>query len=183
MQTDHTTGSAMRTMVGWLPRLCIAAGFSLCALVGAGAAASAGGWAVSTLDEVPIAEPGEPVDVGFTIRQHGVSPVDLDGVGISIEAADGGETYFSAHRDGPTGHYVATVTFPDAGEYSWAVAQGFFADHELGRIDVGAIGGGTGGGVLAVALRIALPTTLLALAMIAAFDVVRQRRRRRPALA
>ncbi|MEO8162945.1 MAG: hypothetical protein ABI590_04110, partial [Ilumatobacteraceae bacterium] len=54
-------------------------------VLGVGSLATAGGWAVSTLDEVPVPIAGEPIDVGFTIRQHGITPVDIsENVGITI---------------------------------------------------------------------------------------------------
>jgi hypothetical protein len=110
---------------------------SLIAIVGLGSTASAGGWAVSTLDSTPTPVPGQPVEVGFTIRQHGVTPVDIDhGVGITIVASDGTVQTFPATRSGAAGHYVATVVFPAAGDYTWSVQQGGFADQDLGRLTV-----------------------------------------------
>ncbi len=52
-------------------------------------AASAGGWAVSTLDPMTTPTAGVPTDVGFTIRQHGVTPVDLDDVAIAVTDSSG----------------------------------------------------------------------------------------------
>ena len=78
-----------RALIGLL----VAAGLVL----GFGSAASAGGWAVTTLDEVPVPTSGEAVTVGFTILQHGVTPADLDeGVGIEITGADGTVEVFPA---------------------------------------------------------------------------------------
>ena len=112
---------------------------ALLVLLGFGATASAGGWAVTTLDSMPAPTPGASVDVGFTIRQHGVTPVALDdGVGIAVTAADGTTTVFPAVQQGLTGHYVATVTFPDAGAYTWVVNQGWFAPQDLGTLSVSA---------------------------------------------
>jgi hypothetical protein len=52
------------------------------------APARAGGWAVTTLDPLPSAPAaGVPVVVGFTIRQHGRTPVALDDVGIDVTDA------------------------------------------------------------------------------------------------
>lgn len=111
---------------------------AVCAL-GIGSVASAGGWAISTLDELPNPIAGKKIEVGFTIRQHGVTPVDMsEGVGIRITLADGTTNYFPAAGDGIVGHYVARVEFPAAGRYSWSIRQGMFADYELGQIDVGA---------------------------------------------
>ncbi|MEO1060416.1 MAG: hypothetical protein AAFZ07_03280 [Actinomycetota bacterium] len=99
--------------------------------------AGAGGWAVTTLDDVPSAEPGVPVEVGFTIRQHGVSPVDVEDVAIEVIGPDGTSEIFPAQSAELQGHYVSTVTFPDAGEFEWVVHQGWFSTQDLGTIAVG----------------------------------------------
>ncbi|MGD9703892.1 MAG: hypothetical protein AB7Q42_10400 [Acidimicrobiia bacterium] len=105
-------------------------------VLGFGSAASAGGWAVTTLDAVPTPVPGEALEVGFTIRQHGVTPVDLDeDVAIEITAADGTVQVFPATHDA-TGHYIASVTFPAAGDYTWTVHQGWFGEQELGALSI-----------------------------------------------
>lgn len=107
-------------------------------VLGFGSGASAGGWAISTLDEIPVPIAGEPIDIGFTIRQHGVTPVDLtENVGITITLASGNAQYFPAAGDGTVGHYVARVEFPSEGRYQWSIRQGWFAEQDLGQIDVG----------------------------------------------
>jgi hypothetical protein len=106
------------------------------AVGGFASGASAGGWAVTTLDETPVPAAGEPMDVSFTIRQHGVTPVDMDNVAIIVASADGSTSVFPAAGTGRTGHYVATVTFPDAGPAKWFVRQGAFGEQELGAVTV-----------------------------------------------
>jgi hypothetical protein len=105
------------------------------ALVGWATPARAGGWAVSTLDELPSPLVGTPVTVGFTIRQHGATPVALDNVGIEITTS-GSTRFFPATSDDVVGHYTATVTFPSVGEHTWAIRQGWFAPQSLGPIAV-----------------------------------------------
>lgn len=110
---------------------------SVCVL-GIGSLATAGGWAVSTLDEVPVPIAGEPIDVGFTIRAHGITPVDISGnVGITITLGGGTANYFPATADETVGHYVARVEFPTVGSYQWSIRQGWYAEQDLGQIDVG----------------------------------------------
>ena len=70
-------------------------------------AALAGGWAVSTIDPMATPTAGAPIDVGFTIRQHGMTPVDLADVAIAVTGPSGEITVYPAHRDGDVGHYVA----------------------------------------------------------------------------
>lgn len=149
-----------------------------CAL-GIGTSASAGGWAISTLDEIPVPIAGEPIDVGFTVRAHGIHPIDLtENVGITITLAGGTAHYFPAVGDGTVGHHVARVEFPSEGQYQWSIRQGGFAEQNLGQIDVGAPTkivntGGSSGTLRYIALGGAALFGFVALA-----DVVLVRRRR-----
>lgn len=99
--------------------------------------ALAGGWAVSTLDPMDPPVAGQETEVGFMIRQHGVTPVDLEDVAVAITGTSGVIAVFDARQDGTTGHYVATVVF-EAGPSTWEIRQGWFAAQSLGVIDVGA---------------------------------------------
>lgn len=157
----------------------VAVGLTTVAVAGGfNASAAAGGWAVSTLDEMPAAVAGEAVEVGFTIRQHGVTPVAIDDVGIEVRSPDGLTSSFEAAAGGPVGHYVATVVFPAAGEYSWAVRQGFFGDHELGAIDVGERSTVPTERRWSHTWQYGLPVGAALLAAVAAFDAMVARRRR-----
>ena len=83
----------------------------------------AGGWAVVTLDEFPTnVVAGESFDIGFTVLQHGVTPVagitpiitgTLTGAKESVSVI--------AQEEGQPGHYVASLKFPTAGEWSWEI--------------------------------------------------------------
>jgi hypothetical protein len=179
--TPQSTTQLRRILAARRARVAIAALVAVVATLGADASASAGGWAVTSLDEVPVAVAGEPVDVGFTVLQHGVSPVDLtEDVGIEVTAADGTTSYFAATAEGSIGHYVATVTFPADGEYTWRARQGWFAPHELGTISIGGEGGAstTGGAGWASGARPVLLASCLVLALAAIVDTVAGRRRR-----
>ncbi len=151
--------------------------------------AGAGGFAVTTLDPLSAVTPDEPTPVGFTIRQHGVTPVALDGVRLIVHTADGGPTTaFPARAEGPLGHYVADVVLP-VGTHRWEVIQGWFGPQDLGPLVV-AIGGGvapTGDdgrrwpepvryGLLAM-------TAASAIVFVAALAGLPRRRPRRPAVA
>lgn len=147
--------------------------------------ATAGGWAVGSLDEIPEASAGDQTSVGFTILQHGVTPVDLledpsNDVGISIVGADGREQYFPAVSDGTVGRYVATIEFPPAGRAQWSIRMGWFGDQPLGTLDVttGERVSGHGWPPLRIGL-VMLATGLAAVAMI---DAVGGRRRARVAV-
>src|SRR5918999_177331 len=81
--------------------------------------AAAGGWASATIDSGPI-DPtaGTPVDIGFTLKQHGQTPISWEMVTFTSTNAETGEQVsVEALPKGAVGHYVATVTFPSAGTW------------------------------------------------------------------
>lgn len=177
----------------------------LMALLGSGAAlmvaaspASAGGWAMSSLDELPAPIVGEHLEVGLTIRQHGVRPVNIEDVAIEVTNPSGAVERFSAAQQGATGHYVSSIVFREAGSASWLIRQGGFGDQPLGPIEVApsaaaaaaSDGATTNGSVRGTAtsagyrwpaaLRIGLPILAIGLGTLALVDVTRSTRRRRP---
>jgi hypothetical protein len=85
--------------------------------------AFAGGWAVITLDELPgQIEANQPLEIGFMVRQHGVTP--LSGQTPVITARLDGSTesvIVDAVEEGKAGHYVATLTLPKTGEWQWSI--------------------------------------------------------------
>jgi cytochrome c2 len=87
--------------------------------------AFAGGWAVVTLDRLPQGvRAGEAVTVGFTVRQHGLTPVSDLVPPPSIDATNPatGETVRSvAEADGGAGHYTARLVLPSGGEWTWGI--------------------------------------------------------------
>ena len=98
---------------------------------------AAGGWAVTSLDpfEQPVA--GQPITIGFTILQHGVTPVQVDGVGIRVFQTGSTGEFFPAVDDGDrVGHYTARLVFPHEGTFTWLVEQGFFGPQDLGQITI-----------------------------------------------
>lgn len=139
---------------------------------------------MSSLDQLPSPRAGSGVEVGFTIRQHGVTPVNVDAVGVEVTSPSGESTLFPADPRGAPGHYVARVVFPREGEFRWAVRQGWFGDQSLGTIEV-AGSGGAPDPVLSndhrwpAAARLGLPALALALAFVVVADVAASARRRR----
>jgi cytochrome c2 len=100
-----------------------------CLLIGAAllaicaSSALAGGWAVITLDELPTAiTAGQPISIGFTVRQHGQTlRSDLVPI-VRFERSDRTESFqVTAQRQGDEGHYVAAIKFPSAGQWNWQV--------------------------------------------------------------
>ena len=118
----------------WATLVSVVAGVAIATL---GAASSAaGGWAVTTVDPFDPPAAGEEVDIGFTILQHGRTPVDVDGVVIFVEDERGNSTQFAAVPEGTVGRYRATIEFPDSGTYHWSVVQGWFGSQDLGTLDI-----------------------------------------------
>ena len=99
---------------------------------------AAGGWAVITLDELPVdVVAGEPLTVGFTVLQHGHAP--MDGLDPTVTARLDKDAQFvvNAEPSGKPGHYTATLTFPGAGDWSWSI-QAFTMDQPMPVLNVAA---------------------------------------------
>jgi hypothetical protein len=81
----------------------------------------AGGWAVITLDELPLgAVAGQPLTVGFTVRQHGRTL--MTGLAPKVIAIlDEEKLTFFAEEDKDPGHYTATMTLPKEGDWRWSI--------------------------------------------------------------
>lgn len=85
---------------------------------------SAGGWATVVADEAAPPEPraGEEVEYGFTVLQHGETPAGWEEPTLILTNTITGETIdVPATPSGADGHFVARVTFPSAGSWSWSV--------------------------------------------------------------
>jgi hypothetical protein len=102
--------------------------------------ALAGGWAVITLDELPSgAMAGEPLTVGFTVRQHGRTL--MTGLYPKVTASLGEENLvFPAEAEGEPGHYTATLTLPTAGDWQWGI-EAFTMTQPMPTLSVVAPGG------------------------------------------
>jgi hypothetical protein len=85
--------------------------------------AAAGGMAIVVPDEStgiddPVA--GEPFSLGFTLLQHGVTPVD-DGLVEVVLASPGGQELVSRAEAQGDGHWLVETTLPESGAWSWTV--------------------------------------------------------------
>jgi hypothetical protein len=80
---------------------------------------------------------GEPLEIGFTVRQHGVTP--LDGLYPTITAAlsKGEKLIVTAEAGDKPGHYTATLTFPKEGNWEWSI-QAFTMHQPMPALDVSA---------------------------------------------
>ncbi|CAN5234232.1 hypothetical protein BH18CHL2_BH18CHL2_11740 [soil metagenome] len=135
-----------------MPRTALLGGLIALLSLFAAQGALAGGWAVTTLDSVPDRfDAGQRYTIGYTIRQHGLTPINLESMGeqmtteIRISQQGAKTLRFPGSQSGPVGHYVATVSFPAAGAWSWDVTQGPFEAQSLGNLTVYAPGAVTVG--------------------------------------
>ena len=72
-----------------------------------GGPATAGGWAVTVVDPLPPVVAGAPLEVSFTILQHGQTPVDVEDVVLIVTEPDGDRRQFPAASAGELGRYRA----------------------------------------------------------------------------
>ncbi len=88
-------------------------------------AALFGGWAVITVEDLPdYLVAGQPVSLTFTVRQHGVRP--LEALAPTVEARSGGVQERAAATPGrEAGQYVATMAVPQAGTWTFTIRSGF----------------------------------------------------------
>jgi cytochrome c2 len=100
--------------------------------------ALAGGWATITVDALPARiSAGETLTIGFMVRQHGYRPMeDLQPTLTFSGAGEKDNFAVEAYADGEVGHYAASVTFPNAGTWNWAI-QAFTMDQPMPSLTVG----------------------------------------------
>lgn len=108
--------------------------FAVVVLLALALPAWAGGFAVVTLDELPTnVVAGQPLAIGFMVRQHGVSPMTGIIPTLIARHPDTGETLrATALPEGARGHYAATITFPSSGTWRWVINDGFATSDALG---------------------------------------------------
>ena len=86
----------------------------------------AGGWAEIVVDaQTDTAPPveGQPITLGFTVLQHGVTPAGWEQPTVHLtDALTGRTTDIAATGRGKDGHFVATVTLPTSGFWTWTVS-------------------------------------------------------------
>jgi len=105
-------------------RLALAASSATILSLIVAATAFAGGWANAVMDTPPDdpAGPNVPVTLGFTLMQHGVTPVDWGSAQIVLtNDQTGQEIVGTATPSGPIGHWSADVTLPTEGSWSYQV--------------------------------------------------------------
>jgi len=97
--------------------------------------ALAGGWAVITLDELPMdVVAGESLTIGFTVLQHGRTPMTNLNPTVTIQSKTERVVVF-AEEQGKPGHYVAEIMFPSEGTWRWSI-QAFSMDQAMPALSV-----------------------------------------------
>ncbi len=85
----------------------------------------AGGWAEIVADAQTTTQPpieGKPIEVGFRVMQHGVTPAPWEQATVHFtDTSTGSKIDVVATSDGADGHFRATATLPTAGYWSWQV--------------------------------------------------------------
>lgn len=125
----------------------------LIAIVLGGATVYGGGWAVVTVSNLPDhVVAGQPVQLTFAVRQHGVTL--LNGLRASIEARAAGRLVeANAVPAKMAGYYTAAFTLPEAGDWNVTIHSGFSGKGDSPRIVVTAHAPGSVGVPLSDAAR------------------------------
>lgn len=114
-------------------------------LVALGATAfTFGGWAAITVDDLPSAlTAGQPTTIAFTVRQHGVTPLGRLSPSVVAVGENGAVAPTAmATPSGPEGHYVATITAPKPGGWSFTIRSGF-GGSDVTLLPIAAVAAGT----------------------------------------
>lgn len=131
----------------------------------------AGGWAVITLDELPTdVVVGKPFTIGFTVLQHGKTPMtDLEPT-VTAKLSKGEQRTFFAVPEGKPGHYTATLTFPQDGNWEWSI-QAFTMDQKMPVLSVAASSTSTVSQPVAQSERSTISISLLSIVGITAVAI------------
>jgi mono/diheme cytochrome c family protein len=131
----------------------------------------AGGWAVITLDELPTdVVAGEPLTIGFTVLQHGRTPMNDLKPTITATLSQGSQFVVNAESDGKPGHYTATLTFPKEGDWSWSI-QAFSMDQLMPVLTVAAPMGGVADQPVAKSEPVITSIPLISIVRVAALGI------------
>ena len=88
--------------------------------------AAFGGWAVTTLEDLPdYAVAREPLPLTFTVRHHGEEVQAGLKASVSARRAGGAELRAAAQPTRAAGQYRATLTLPEPGEWMVTIHNGF----------------------------------------------------------
>ncbi|HKW45814.1 MAG TPA: hypothetical protein VJN70_00155 [Gemmatimonadaceae bacterium] len=84
-----------------------------------------GGWAVVTVDDLPdYVVAGQPFQLSFVVRQHGMTPIDGLQPVIDAKLATSIISLKAKHAT-DSGHYAATLNLTRAGDWTVTIQSGF----------------------------------------------------------
>ena len=101
----------------------------------------AGGWASVEIVEGPeILEAGKPLTFQLSIKQHGISPVDIDPLEIEAtnDATNESIREIAKKAEGE-GNYTVDLTFPSEGTWELAGTPGDFGSFDMGPLTIGEV--------------------------------------------
>lgn len=98
----------------------------------------AGGWAaVHLVGDLAPAYQEVPWTVNFLVKQHDVTPVNVDRAFLSATHRSSGQTITAdATQIGDMGNYSVTVVFPLAGEWKWSITPEPFSGSSFATLTV-----------------------------------------------
>jgi plastocyanin len=111
-------------------RLLVRLSLAIVGLAALATPALAGGWAAVRLDAPPAEIVVDvPWRIGFTVKQHDRTPVNLPNVYLAAQHRETGESLRAeARQEGAVGHYLVEATFPRAGAWKWAIHPDWFPE-------------------------------------------------------
>ncbi|HEY9225700.1 MAG TPA: cytochrome c [Gemmatimonadaceae bacterium] len=107
----------------------------------AGSAYTLGGWAVVTVEDLPeYATAGKPIEIVFSVRQHGMQL--LDALHPTVLAKDAkSDVQAAAIPAGSSGRYSATLVVPRPGSWTITINSGFM-NHKVSLAAIPAVAPG-----------------------------------------
>ncbi len=104
----------------------------------------AGGWAVVSVQDLPdYAVAGQPMTLTYAVRQHGEEL--LSGLKGSVAATSGSARIaVDAKGTGKAGYYAASLTLPNAGEWTLTIESGFRGKSKVSLIPIRVVETGAG---------------------------------------
>lgn len=110
-----------------------------------------GGWAVTTVDELPdYVEAGKPFTLSYVVRQHGREPLaSLDG---QVEASSGASRVTARATAVTAGRYSVSLSLPRPGDWTLVIRHGF-GDQKVKLHPIRAVAAGTKAAPLADYVR------------------------------
>jgi hypothetical protein len=102
------------------------------------APASAGGWATVEPDDPTAVRPvGIATELGFRVLQHGKTPASwVTATLVAINATSGARLQTPLRAEGADGRFVASVTFPELGQWNWSVRLDELGSDSAGSLTV-----------------------------------------------